>query len=116
VYSRANIKQNSHKLEVTLEPSTPYYWSVRAQFSENGRDRITDWSRRSVKYTLATKILTSGIAALVPDPAEEGFYVFFTPPLASEGSHPAATQSKWFLWGNWPLSPPESERQEQFTK
>jgi hypothetical protein len=116
VYSRANIEQNSHKLEVTLEPSTPYYWSVRAHFSENGRDRITDWSRRSVKHTLATKILTGGMFALMPDPAEEGFYVFFTPPLASEGSHPAATQSKWFPWGNWPLSPQESERQEQFTK
>ena len=116
VYSRANIKQDSHKLEVALEPSTLYYWSVRAQFSENGRDRITDWSRRSVKSTLAIKILTSGIAALAPDPVDEGFYVFITPQPASQGLQPTVTQSKWLPWGNWPLSPLDSERQDQATK
>lgn len=113
VYSRANIEQNSHKLEVTLEPSSLYYWSVRAHFSENGRDRITDWSRRSVKPNLAMKILTGGIVALVPDAVDEGFYVFITPPLASESPQSAATQSKWFPWGNWPLSAPESDSKEQ---
>jgi hypothetical protein len=113
VYSRTNIEQNSHKLEVALEPSTLYYWSVRAHFSENGRGRITDWSRRSVKHALAMKILTGGIAALVPDPVDEGFYVFITPQPASQGLHPAATQSKWFPWGNWPLSEPDSDSKEQ---
>ena len=116
VYSQANIEQNSHKLEVPLEPSTLYYWSVRAHFSENGRDRITDWSRRSVKSTLAIKILTSGIAALAPDPVDEGFYVFITPQPASQGLQPTVTQSKWLPWGNWPLSPLDSERQDQATK
>jgi hypothetical protein len=66
-----------------------------------------------VKHTLVMKILTGGIAALMPDPVEEGFYVFFTPPLASEGSQPAPTQSKWFPWGNWPLSAPDSDSNEQ---
>jgi hypothetical protein len=113
VYSRANIEQDSHKLEVTLEPLTLYYWSVRAHFSENGRDRITDWSRRSVKHTLAIKILTGGIAALMPDPVDEGFYVFITPQPASQGLQPAATQSKWFPWGNWPLSAPDSDSKER---
>jgi len=113
VYSRANIEQDSHKLEMTLEPSTLYYWSVRAHFSMNGRDRITDWSRRSVKSSLWLKIMG---AALFPDPIDEGFYVFITPQPASQGLQPAATQSKWFPWGNWPLSPPDSERQEQSTK
>jgi hypothetical protein len=84
VYSRANIEQDSHKIEVTLEPSTLYYWSVRAHFSENGRDRITDWTRRSVKFSLWFKILTAGILALVPDPVDEGFYVFITPRPASK--------------------------------
>jgi hypothetical protein len=94
VYSRANIEQASHKLEVTLEPSTLYYWSVRARYSENGKDRITDWSRRSMKPTPAIKILTAGIMALVPDPVDEGFYVFITPQPVSQGLQPAATQSK----------------------
>jgi hypothetical protein len=94
VYSRANIEQDSHKLAETLEPSTLYYWSVRARYSENGKDRITDWSRRSVKHALAMKILTAGIVALAPDPVDEGFYVFITPQLTSQDLQPAATQSK----------------------
>lgn len=115
VYNRANIEQDYHKIEVTLEPSTLYYWSVRAHFLENGRDRITDWSRRSVKHALAMKILTGGIVALAPDPVDEGFYVFITPQPASQGLQPAAPQSTWFPWGNWPLSPPDSKLEEQQT-
>jgi hypothetical protein len=116
VYNRTNLKQASHKLETALEPSSLYYWSVRAHFIEQGKDRITEWSRRSVKHSLVAKVMTSGIAVLMPDPVDEGFYVFITPPLASEDPQPAATQSQWFPWGNWPLSPPDSERPEQSTK
>mgnify|MGYP003694145481 CR=1 FL=1 len=72
VYSRANIEQDSHKIEVTLEPSTLYYWSVRAHFSENGRDRITDWSRRSVKLTPGNKNLDWGILGSCPRPYRRG--------------------------------------------
>ena len=116
VYSRTNIEQASHKLETALEPSSLYYWSVRAHFVEHGKDRITEWSRRSVQHSLMAKIMTSGIAALMPDPIDEGFYVFITPPPLSHSPKPAASQSQWFPWGNWPLSPPDSERQEQSTK
>ena len=116
VYSRSNIEQASHKLETALEPSSLYYWSVRAHFLEHGKDRITEWSRRSVKPSLMAKIMTSGIAALMPDPVDESFYVFITPPPLSQSPNPAASQSQWFLWGNWPLSPPDSVRQEQSTK
>ena len=116
VYSRTNIEQASHRLETALETSSLYYWSVRAHFVEHGKDRITEWSRRSVKHSLMAKIITSGIAALLPDPVDEGFYVFITPPLLSQSPKPAASQTKWFPWGNWPLSSPDSERQEQSTK
>jgi hypothetical protein len=94
VYSRANIEQTSHKLEMTLEPSTPYYWSVRAHFSQNGKDRITEWSKRSVQPSVLMKILSSGIVVLFPDPVQEGFYVFITPRRASQGLQPAAIQSQ----------------------
>ena len=116
VYHQSNLKQASHKLETALEPSSMYYWSVRAHFVEQGKNRITEWSRRSVKPSIMAKVLTSGIAALMPDPVDEGFYVFITPPLGSQGPQPAATHLKWFPWGNWPLASPDSERQEQFTK
>jgi len=100
VYSRTNIEKASHKLEITLEPSSLYYWSVRAHFVEQGKDRITEWSRRSVKPSLMAKIMTSGIAALMPDPVDEGFYVFITPPPRSKNPKPAASQSRWFPWEN----------------
>jgi hypothetical protein len=100
VYSRSNLEQASHKLETALEPSSPYYWSVRAHFVEQGKDRITEWSRRSVKPSLMAKIMTSGIAALMPDPVDEGFYVFITPPPRSQNPKPAASQSRWFPWEN----------------
>lgn len=116
VYHRTNLEQASHKLETALEPSSLYYWSVRAHFVEQGKDRITEWSRRSVKPSLMAIILTSGIAALMPDPVDEGFYVFITPPPLSQSLNPAASQSQWFPWGNWPLSSPDSERQEQSTR
>ena len=116
VYSRTNIEHVSHKLETVLEPSSLYYWSVRAHFVEHGKDRITEWSRRSVKPSPMAKIITSGIAALMPDPVDEGFYVFITPPPLSQSPKPGASQSQWFPWENWPLSSPDRERQEQSTK
>ena len=116
VYSRTNIKQASHRLETALGPSSLYYWSVRAHFVDQGKDRITEWSRRSVKHSLIAKIVTSGIAALMPDPVDEGFYAFITPPPLSQSPNPVVSQSPWFPWGNWPLSPPDSERRDQSTK
>ena len=33
-----------HTLEITLEPATEYFWTVRARFQEGGRQRVTRWS------------------------------------------------------------------------
>jgi len=79
VYDRADIDQASHRLEEVLEPGTFYYWSVRARYSEYGRPRITEWSRRSVQFSLLSKVLTLGMVTLFPDFVPEGFYVFRTP-------------------------------------
>lgn len=107
VYSRAGIPQPSHELEHPLDPSTLYYWSVRTHFTENGKPRIADWSRRSVKHTLLIKIMTAGIAALL-DPIADGFYVFITPAVGSNRTDSTTPQTKWFPWGNWPLSRPDN--------
>lgn len=93
VYSRTNLDQASHKLETALEPSSRYYWSVRAHFSEHGKERITDWSRRSATHNLTAKILTLGILAVTPDPVAEEFFVFVTSPPPSSQSEPDETQS-----------------------
>jgi len=94
VYSRTNLDQHTHTLETALEPSTLYYWSVRAHFSEQGRERITDWSRRSLTSNLTSKIWTFGIATLTPDQVAEGFFVFITPPPPSSKPQPAEAQSQ----------------------
>lgn len=94
VYSRTNLDQASHKLETALEPSSRYYWSVRAHFSEHGKERITDWSRRLATHSLMAKILTLGILAIVPNPGAESFFMFITPPPPSLPPQPADSQSK----------------------
>lgn len=94
VYSRTNLDRPTHKIETPLEFSSLYYWSVRAHFSEQGRERITDWSRRSVTNNLMAKIATFGIVALMPDRVEEGFFVFITPPPPSQGAKQAESPSQ----------------------
>jgi hypothetical protein len=119
VYNRERLTEPSHKVEIPLDPMTRYFWTVRARFSANGRTKVTEWSTRSVSASLFAKVFSLGLASLVghPDDSTSGFYQFRTDPsLASESPHPDATQSKWFPWGNWPLSPPDSERQDQSTK
>jgi hypothetical protein len=76
IYSREGLGQPFHRLEMPLEASTPYYWSVRARFSVGGKTRVTDWSRRSVNRA------DIPLRALETPFIEEGFYVFITPPAA----------------------------------
>lgn len=82
-YSRTKLDQPTHKVETVLEPSSRYYWSVRVHFSEQGRGRITDWSRFTVTHGLMAKTLTLGILAVLPAPVAESFFVFNTPPPPS---------------------------------
>lgn len=101
VYSRTNLKEAEHTLETALEPSSLYYWSVRAHFSQDGKDRITEWSRRSVKHSVTSMILSWGIVALFPDPVQEGFYTFMTPPAAGLAPTPSASPSQNEVWCPW---------------
>ncbi len=44
VYTRQRLLDSSHKIEHPLEPSTRYFWTVRARFKLDGQSRVTKWS------------------------------------------------------------------------
>lgn len=43
-YRVKDLSETSHKLPMKLSPNTRYFWSVRARFELNGRQRVTDWA------------------------------------------------------------------------
>ncbi len=45
IYTRLGLPEPRHRLESPLEPSTKYFWTVRARFQLNGRTRVTPWGR-----------------------------------------------------------------------
>jgi hypothetical protein len=45
VYRREGLSEAAHTLEAPLSPSTRYFWTVRAGFELDGRQRVTDWSQ-----------------------------------------------------------------------
>lgn len=44
VYERRGLLEPRHTVEVPLEPSQSYNWSVRARFRLDGRERVNQWS------------------------------------------------------------------------
>lgn len=44
VYRRYGLTSASHALGVTLKGGTRYFWTVRARFELDGRERLTEWS------------------------------------------------------------------------
>ncbi len=44
VYDRLGLLAPEHTVEITLKPSTEYFWTVRARFILDGDNRITKWS------------------------------------------------------------------------
>ena len=44
VYRRDGLAQSEHRLEAPLSPDTNYFWTVRASFELDGRERVTGWS------------------------------------------------------------------------
>lgn len=89
-YRRTNLDEPTHTLETALEPSSAYFWSVRAHYSEDGRDRITAWSRRTLKLRLPVEILfgafSLGTSMLRSPLLDDTFYVFTTPPASSSAT------------------------------
>src|SRR5262249_47277564 len=44
VYQRGGLMENAHRVEVPLNPDAHYFWTVRASFELDGRERVTGWS------------------------------------------------------------------------
>lgn len=44
VYQRYGLTEPSHTLKITLKHKTRYFWTVRARFQLDGRERLTEWS------------------------------------------------------------------------
>jgi len=42
-YARSGLKSPYHKVEEPLEPSSKFFWSVRARFLIDGHERVTEW-------------------------------------------------------------------------
>jgi len=101
-YRRQGLTESFHHMETNLDASTYYVWAVRARYRLNDRIQLTNWSHESPTETSAPPRYCS----------------FRTSSSLSsvKASDVPTTQSQWFPWGNWPLSPPDSERQEHSTK
>lgn len=60
VYRREGLATASHRVTEGLQPDSRYFWSVRARFELDGRDRVTEWG--TVSYQ-AQQRLTAPSAA-----------------------------------------------------
>ena len=47
VYERRGIVEPRHTVEVALEHSQNFFWSVRARYRLNGRERVNQWASRN---------------------------------------------------------------------
>lgn len=44
LYRRQGLPANSHALEMGLAPGQRYFWTVRARFELDGRERVSEWA------------------------------------------------------------------------
>jgi hypothetical protein len=44
VYRREGLADSVHQTDTPLSPDTRYFWTVRAAFELDGRQRVTGWS------------------------------------------------------------------------
>jgi hypothetical protein len=73
VCDREGLAEPSYTLETALEPSTLYFWSVRAHFKADGKQQVTEWSKASRGLGSATRIMLLGM-----NPVVEEYYSFKT--------------------------------------
>ena len=73
VYEQRGLEHPWHKLAATLQPSTRYFWTVRARFELDGDYRVTEWGKLREGLRKTNRPRRSNI---VPDP---DYYRFETP-------------------------------------
>ena len=56
IYARQGLPEPFHKIEEPLEPSTKYFWTIRARFELDGRPRVTGWGYWGVNPLPAYRI------------------------------------------------------------
>jgi hypothetical protein len=44
VYRREGLTATTHTVQTALQPATRYFWTVRARFELDGRERVTEWA------------------------------------------------------------------------
>ena len=49
VYRREGLPDTAHTFETSLKPAARYYWTVRARFELDGRERVTEWGSTHFK-------------------------------------------------------------------
>lgn len=50
IYTRQGLPVSEHTVEIALEPSTEYFWTVRANFNLGGLRRVTKWSHSRLPW------------------------------------------------------------------
>jgi hypothetical protein len=43
IYSRRGLPEAQHKMEEALQPCEGYFWTVRARFRVDGKERVSEW-------------------------------------------------------------------------
>lgn len=83
VYERKGLSTPYHTVETPLQPSTTYFWTVRARFDLDGKPKVTGWSEMSVvvndianarPHSLLYSFKTPGEAPLRKDQSPPSYF------------------------------------------
>jgi hypothetical protein len=74
IYEREGLMENTHTLKTSLKPATKYSWSVRVRFVQDGKLRVSDWTKYKIGFSTMFKIISFGMFALVEASAGEGYW------------------------------------------
>ena len=69
VYYREGLQKPEHTVEISLQPDSEYYWSVRIRYGDN----VSSWSRFEYRWVYVTPTLVG------QDAWEFPFFLFKTP-------------------------------------
>jgi hypothetical protein len=88
VYSKQCLTESKHKIELPLEVSTKYFWTMRARLELDGQPRVTKWSYSRVPW-IVDPSLALFPGAILFDPPDDpcklnyipnrNYFCFITP-------------------------------------
>jgi hypothetical protein len=77
IYNREGLSEAFYTFEKPLQPDSEYAWTVRARYTSGGLTRITEWAMWSAKPGTLIKVMSLGVAYLIPE--HRSYYLFRTP-------------------------------------